>query len=180
MTRIKYNYPGIYNATPLVLSDGEGCGLAVNSSGQTVVDMGTAIYGEDSTLGLLAVMQKPVASSTYSPSIDNQMTQVTKRNSKASLGNVLSSFVSNTNAAVRYFQIHNKASTPAGGDVPVISMPIPAGSATVPGVLLLLNNFYTPAGYHLSTGVSWAISTTYATFTDSATASEHIVVINYK
>lgn len=39
MARSKHGMPGIYNATPLSLSDGEGSGLAVNSQGELIVNL---------------------------------------------------------------------------------------------------------------------------------------------
>ncbi|MGE0126680.1 MAG: hypothetical protein AB7U82_01150 [Blastocatellales bacterium] len=144
------------------------------------VSLGDAITGEDFTNQVLGVAHKPLAASTYALDTDNQMTQVTKRNSKAAAGNVFGFYVTNDNAAVRYFQIHNKASAPAATEVPVLSFKIPAGTANNPGELKIGRDILGEAGHYLSTGVSWAISTTYGTFTDSATASEHIVALKYK
>lgn len=54
---------------------------------------------------------------------------------KATPGNVFAVYVTNVNAAVRWFQFHNKATDPAGAETAQVYFPIPAGSATVPGVL---------------------------------------------
>ncbi len=56
-------------------------------------------------------------------------------------------------------------------------MPIPAGTANNPGVLLLTSEFYAPSSYQ-ATGVTWAITTTNATCT-AATASDHNVIVRY-
>ena len=49
---------------------------------------------------------------------------------KASAGTVYSVTASNINAAIRYLKFYNKASAPTvGTDVPVITIPIPAGGA---------------------------------------------------
>lgn len=113
------------------------------------------------------------------PSIYTELTQVTKAVVKSSAGNVFSAFISNANAAIRFFQLHNKATAPAAADVPIYSFPVPAGTANAPGTLILDQPFFTVRGSNFATGIGWAISTTYATFTDSATASEHVAVIHY-
>jgi hypothetical protein len=102
----------------------------------------------------------------------------TKANIKASAGRVLTFRVTNINAAVRYFQIHNKATAPAGADTALRSYIIPAGTATAPASLTL-DLDYLVDGIRCDTGIGFAISTTDTTFTDSATASEHIVDINF-
>lgn len=119
------------------------------------------------------------ATSTNVYSVNNSFGTATKAAAKASTGNLFSVYCSNINAAVRYLQIHNKATAPAGTDVPVSSFLIPAGTATAPATIVLDASYFGTNGKYLSTGVSWAISTTNATFTDSATASEHNLEINY-
>lgn len=91
---------------------------------------------------------------------------------KASAGHLMAIETTNENAAVRYLQFHNKATAPANPDVPVYSMPIPAGTSTVPGRLKLTQADLGPGGRAFSTGIAVGISTTAATFT-AATAAEH-------
>lgn len=100
---------------------------------------------------------------------------VTKAVVKSSPGNVRAIRFTNVNAAVRYAQLHDKATAPAGTNVPLISIPIPAGTATAPGVVEYVFN----PSVRFGTGIGWAVSTTQGTFTDSATASEHNVLIEY-
>lgn len=159
--RTDHGYVGIYNATDLALSDTNGSALATDAR------------------GVLLTVPRVGVSSANVPSLDAQMTQVTKRAVKASAGNMLAAYVTNDNAAVRYFQLHNKATTPAGTDVPLYSFKVPAGTANAPGTLILDNTFFTAAGAYFSTGIGYAISTTFATFTDAATASEHIVAVHF-
>ncbi len=97
---------------------------------------------------------------------------------KGSAGVFYSVHVTNINAAVRYFQLHNKATAPAGGDTAVISIPIPAGSATVPGVLSLGRDFFGLGGFSFATGISVGISTVAATFT-AATTTDHTIAGSY-
>lgn len=170
---------GIYQASADTLVDGHAAALALDVNRFAKVTLATLIAGEDLTNAVLGVTNKPIAASTYSPSLYSELTQVTKANIKASAGNVLSFYISNVNAAVRYFQLHNKASAPAGTDVPIYSFPIPAGTSTAPSVLQLGPSFWTVAGKYFSTGIGWAISTTYATFTDSATNTEHVALVHY-
>lgn len=99
---------------------------------------------------------------------------VTKQVLKASAGNVFAARVTNANAALRYFQIHNTATAPTGGAVPLVFFPIPVSG----GVMTVGPEFM--AGIEAcNAGVSWAISTTPTTFTDSATANEHTVLVKY-
>jgi hypothetical protein len=122
-----------------------------------------------------ATLPLPTAPSTYT-----EITQVTKANIKASAGNVVSIYISNINATLRYFQLHNKATPPAGGDVPVLSLPVGGGTPAFPIFFALGTDFFTDKGMSFAAGIGWAISTTYGTFTDSATASDHIAIVNYR
>lgn len=93
---------------------------------------------------------------------------------KASAGYLLSIRVSNINAAIRYLQIHNKATAPAGGDTPILSFPIPAGSATNPVAVTFGVDDFGPGGLSCSTGIAIGVSTAAATFT-AATTTDHVV-----
>lgn len=136
---------------------------------------GTLIAGEDLTNNVLGTQRKPVASSIYSGIAFNAVETASVAISvKATAGNLLSVIVTNYNAALRYLQIHNKASAPANPNVPVISIPIPAGTATAPGKLELSTAFFGDGGYFLSTGVAVGVSTTGGTYT-AATAADHVI-----
>lgn len=106
--------------------------------------------------------------------IDMDGGTVTKKVVKTTAGNVFAARVTNANAALRYFQIHNKATDPAGTNVPILSFPIP-----VSGGIMTVGAEFLSGGQECTTGVAWAISTTHATFTDSATANEHTVILKY-
>lgn len=142
-------------------------------------NLASLLAGEDLSNNVFAYVRKPLASPTYAPAFYSPLTLVTKANIKATPGNIFSVYVTNDNAAVRYLQIHNKATAPAAGDAPVEVFKIPAGTANNPGVLILDEGFFARGGLHLSTGIGFAISTTLATFTDSATASEHLITVQY-
>ncbi len=168
-----------YRVTQAPMYEGEtrkpACDVTNNAK---TVDMGLA-GGEDLTNGVQAYVRKPLAVPDYAPSVYNALTLVTKAVVKASAGNVFSVHITNDNAAVRYFQLHNKATAPAAGEAPLEVFKIPAGTANNPGVLSLDESHFARGGSHFTTGIGFAISTTLATFTDSATASEHIVNIKY-
>lgn len=135
---------------------------------------------EDNVNNVVGVIQKPVVASQYSPILSTTaITPATKIAAKNFPGQLLSAYATNANAAVRYLLILNKSSTPAGADVPVLAYPIPAGTAAAPGSIKLGSSDWTENGLSMSNGVSYAISTTAASFTDSATASEHIVNAMY-
>ena len=144
-------------------------GVVVNSGTVTTVSTVSAITAGNVTPVPLAT--SGAAASTYHP-----ITQVTKASVKGSAGNVFKFRATNENAAVRYIQLHNKATAPAATDVPVLSWKIPAGTATTPGYV----EFEFVYGEAFATGIGIAVSTTQATFTDSATASEHELFVEYK
>lgn len=170
---------GEYRATPTTYSDGDATVLQTDVNGNLKTVLETNISGEDNTNNVLGTLTKPVANSAYAADNSKDAGSVTKASVKATAGNVYSIRITNANAAVRYFQFHNKASAPAGGDTALRYYLIPAGTATQPTTLELNSNYFSPSVY-FSTGVAWAISTTATTFTDSATASEHTVDLNYK
>lgn len=92
---------------------------------------------------------------------------------------------SNGNAAVRFFQLHNKATAPVATDVPIISIPVfPNQTVAIPnGVLQGIpvsssTGVESPGIFPL--GLGWAWSTTMATFTDAATATDHSTHVVYE
>jgi hypothetical protein len=153
--------------------------LRINANGLLLMEKGSLDFGEDATNDTQGITPKVPIASKYSPSLYSELTQVTKANIKASAGMVTGFYITNDNAAVRYFQLHNKATAPAAADVPIYSFKVPAGTANNPGVLEIGTEFFTQAGKYFSTGIGWAISTTYATFTDSATNTEHIALVHF-
>lgn len=90
---------------------------------------------------------------------------------KQSPGYLIGVLTSSVNAGIRFLQIFNKASEPVAGDVPVMSIPIPGGTAGIPG-MLYADVILGESGLYLPTGIALGISTTAATFT-IATAADH-------
>ena len=169
---------GRYLSTPPSLTNNQIESLQLDASGNTKTTLATLIAGEDLTNNVLGTLPKPVNGSQYAPSTYQQFASVTKANIKATAGNVFFFRITNANAAVRYFQLHNKASAPAGGDTAQLSFLVPAGTATAPGIFELGINELAPSEY-FSTGIGWAVSTTASTFTDSATAADHNSTVRY-
>ncbi|MEO5627486.1 MAG: hypothetical protein ABIQ89_01200 [Candidatus Saccharimonadales bacterium] len=153
------------NSTPMVIA-----------SDQTTIPVTEQLAPayEDNASGVAAVQHKPIISALYSGTPFQASLTSVAISAKAAPGNLLSVRVSNINAAVRYLQIHNKASAPASTEVPVISVPIPAGSATAPAFVELGANFLGTNGLSLTTGVAIGVSTAAATYT-AATTTDHVV-----
>src|SRR4051794_12341550 len=101
------------------------------------VTFGGLIEGEDQDKHVLGTFTKPVASATYSPSRSTSFGSAVTATASAQASAVVAAYASNANAAIRYFQLHNRATALSGGETPIVSVPIPAGTANNPGVLIL-------------------------------------------
>jgi hypothetical protein len=132
---------------------------------------------EDNTNNVIATQNRPVVSSLYSgtPGHAEDDADVSV---KAAPGNLLSVVATNENAAVRYLQVHNKASAPGAGETAVVSYLIPAGSGTAPGRIQLNAADFGINGLHCTIGVALGISTAIDTFT-AATAGECFLTYVY-
>lgn len=97
---------------------------------------------------------------------------------KGTAGVFKSVYVTNINLAVRYFQVIDKATAPVGGDTALFSIPIPAGTVTIPGFIKLNTTFFGLAGLACATGIAIGISTTAGIFT-AATTTDHTVSGTY-
>jgi hypothetical protein len=133
-----------------------------------------APQAEDNVNAVIAVAIRPLATSTYAPSVYTNFGSSVAANVKASAGNVLAITCANANASTRYIQIHNTTSAPTGGAVPYLSFAVPANSQVVIGSQSLGGN-----GVYLSTGITMAFSTTAGTYT-AASASDQNTQILYK
>ena len=126
----------------------------------------------DNTNGVGAMVIKPLAVSTYSPTLFTNFGANATLNVKATPGNVYSVYCNNLNAAVRYLQLHNTATTPAGAAVPLMTFKIPATSTLVLGT-----DFFSLAGENFSTGIAFAFSTTEGTYTAGAAADQFTQIL---
>lgn len=128
----------------------------------------------DNTNDIVASVNKPLAVSTYTPSLFSNLGANATLNVKAAAGNVYAVKVHNINASARYIQLHNTATTPGGGAVPLITALVPASSE-----LLLGREFFGDSGIHFNTGIAFAFSTTEATYT-AGTATDQMTFVVYK
>ena len=165
-----------YNSTPITLTNGQVGTLQVDANGYLKVREQYQAGSEDNTNLVSTTVERLLSGvSTYSPTIFTNYGANLTLNVKAAAGNVYSIHAQNINAALRYVQIHNTATTPAGGAVPLVSFPIP-----VTGLINIDHDMLPAGGVYCSTGIAFAISTTLATYTASATANEHNTFITYK
>lgn len=170
---------GAVHTSTQTYSDGDRADMQMDINGNEFVRETYAPASEDNNNGLTAVALKPHANAGYSPTIYSYWAgSVTKANIKASAGNVFSILVTNTNASIRWFLLHNKASAPAATEAGLFAFPIPGGSVNSPGSVLIDSTWFANMG-NFSTGIGWSVGTTAATFTDSATAGDHTVMVNY-
>lgn len=115
----------------------------------------------------------PVQPVTPTQTFTNSAATTNATSTKASAGTVWSIHASNINAAARYLKIYNKASAPTvGTDVPVLTVPLPAGQ------VVQIDGGST--GIRFGTGIAWALTVTAAdSATDAVAASEIKVAISY-
>lgn len=166
---------GEYNATPETYSDNDAARLQVDVNGYLKVREQYQPGSEDNTNGNSAIIEKLLSGvSTYAPTLFTNFGANATLNVKATAGNVYALHCQNTNAAVRYIQLHNTATTPGGGAVPLLSFAIPASSSVVIDHELLV-----AGGAYFSTGIAFAFSTTLGTYT-AGTAGEQSTTIFYK
>lgn len=121
------------------------------------------------TVGTVSSMT-PVTPTT---SFVNSAATTNATSTKASAGTLWSVTANNINAAARYLKLYNKASAPTvGTDVPVLTIPIPAGGiAQVDGG---------SNGVRFATGIAWALTTAAAdSDTGAVAANEHKVALAY-
>ena len=122
----------------------------------------------DST-GVIGLVPLTAGGLTISKTISAGSTNATSV--KASAGQVYAIYVINTNAAVRYLKLYNKASSPTvGTDTPVMTLPI-SGSTTGGGFV-----FSSDVGIAFATGIAFALTTGVLDSDTGAVASSEIVV----
>lgn len=163
-----------YNSSAPTYTSGNSGALQMDVNGNLNVDERYAPQAEDNTNAVIAQAIKPLATSTYSWTKFQNLAANTTLNVKASAGNVRSLVCMNANAAVRYVQLHNTATTPAGGAAPVFSFIMPATS----GMVVIGADFFGDNGANFATGIAFAVSTTRDTYT-AATAADHSTFIQY-
>ena len=129
---------------------------------------------EDNTNSVIAQQILPLAVTTYAYSLFSNFGANATLNVKAGAGNVFSVKCHNLNAAARYLQLHNTATTPAASAVPLYAILIPAGSEVTIG-----NDFFGHGGVNFTTGIAFAFSTTEGTYT-AGVATDQFTYVMYK
>jgi hypothetical protein len=165
---------GQYNSSLPTMSNGDKgvVQLDVNGKVRTTTTVDAALPAGTNSIG--TTVWNPTAVNTYTADVFTNVGANTTLNVKATAGNVFSISCLNTNAAARYFQLFNTATTPAGAATAVYSWLIPAA-----GMIVLGTDFFTQNGLYFSTGIAFAYSTTFLTYT-AATAAEQVTCVRYK
>ena len=130
---------------------------------------------EDNTNAIYAVVEKPLAVSTYCASVATNLAAVNAANVKASAGNLFSVYTYNTNAAARFLFFVNTAGTPTGASTTLIApLLVPTGAQVFMG-----EDIFGQTGINFATGIGLAMMTTAAGGT-LATAGETWWTARYK
>ena len=161
-------------ALPTAVAANDRSDMYTSLQGEQLTYLSRLIAGEDQTNNLQSVAIKPLAVSTYSfTSFQNYGANATL-NVKASAGNVYGVSCYNANAAARWIQLHNTATTPGGGAVPLFSFLVPAGSQVV-----IDTDWFGLNGMAFSNGIAFAFSTAANSYTAGA-AADQSTQVNYK
>lgn len=115
-------------------------------------------------------------------SVDQSLGAKITNASKGSAGVLYSIVASNASTATAYWlQLFDTASAlTSGTTVPKVSIPLGVGATNNPLVLKLGSEVWGLVGMPFTTGITWAISTTGAVYTNGATASNHYVTVVYQ
>lgn len=151
--------------------DGDAESLRVDANGALHMNMS---YKLDSTNDRIGV--EAITSGGATPYKLNSAASTNATSVKGSAGQVYSIMATNTNAAVRYLKLYNKASAPTvGTDTPVQVYALP-GATTGGGFSLNI-----PVGMVFSTGIAFATTTGAADSDTGAVAANEIIVnLTYK
>lgn len=152
-------------------TDGDYATINTDSLGHQWIREGYQAAYEDNSNAVAAIQIRPIAASAYSPLLYTNLAAAATANVKATAGNVFSVKCHNLNAATRYFQLHNTATTPGGGAVPLLTFTVPSNTEVVIG-----NDFFSAAGLHFTTGIAFAFSTTEGTYTAGASTDQFSAV----
>lgn len=133
---------------------------------------------EDSPNGVYATANKPLAVITYAPTAGQSFATVAA-NIKATPGNWKSFQASSRALTLVYFQLHDKATAPTAGNVPIFEFPINGAIAGTVTSRVVGADFFSQNGCFFVTGLSYGYSTTSGTYT-AATAANHDTSYTYK
>lgn len=157
---------GIYHTTPTTRTDGQGGPFETDASGNLKHTLATLLSGEDQTNAALAMVRKPLAVSTYTPSKDVSSALEASTISKATPGNLFRAFgvVDKTAATGKYYiQFLDSATLPADGAVTHIITPIAVNHTNLTDTPF--DTGMIEAGVAAGSGIVMVISTTLVTKT---------------
>lgn len=163
---------GVYNASPITLDTGDVSAFQLTVNGYSKSVEQEMAVAEKNSDGYIATTWWPTSTSTDKGTA-YQNNSFTTQNVKASAGTVVRAVIINTTASVRYFQLHNTATTPGGGATAAFKFQIPANSMVILDRAALGAN-----GAYLNTGVAVGNSSVAATYT-AASAGDLLVDLIY-
>lgn len=164
----------IYNSSSQIRTEGQGGPFQATSLGDIKVGESFAPAAEDNTNGVIATAEKPLVTTTYSWSRFQNLGANATLNVKSSPGNLYSIYCHNLAGVIRFFQVFNTTTIPAGGAVPIYSFLVPISAS-----IIVDSAFFGSTGMNFSTGLAFAFSTTEATM-NTGSAADHITFIQYK
>lgn len=150
------------------VNEGDGGALRMSLRRALKTDLDTLLSGEDQTNSVMAVVIKPLGTSTYALSDDQSAAAEASSISKASSGTFFRFMATNIITADRYFQVFDSATLPANGTVPEHSWFVAAGGTA--------SEAYDLGDYHTN-GIVWCWSTTAGTKTIGG--ADGIAVVDY-
>lgn len=116
-----------------------------------------------------------LAGALPSPALFKNFGADATKNVRASAGVALGFSCRNTNAAIRFFQLHDTATVPDASAVPAIEFPVGIGALLVVGT-----EFFTAMGLLFDNGIAFAFSTTSGTYTAGSAADQTTQVVHAK
>lgn len=153
-------------------SDGDYATVNTDNLGHVWSREGYAAVAEDNTNGVFAEAIMPLAVSTYSWNSTSDFGSNVTLNIKATSGNVKAFYCHNLNGSARFLQLHNTATTPGAGNIPLFSFLVPAN-----GVALIDGQFFGENGKNFTTGIAYGFSTTEGTYTAGVAADQTTTVM---
>lgn len=147
----------------------------VGSAGQPVMGIdpnGNAQHLKTDAAG--ALLSGNVGSAATNGLTDHKLIAAATTNAtsvKATAGKICEGWVFNTSAATKFLKLYNKASAPTvGTDVPVMTLPIPAGQG------IALGSIFGIFGKYFSTGIAYALTGAAADNDATAIAAGDVIV----
>lgn len=157
---------------PTAVASGDRVNAIASLQGEVLMYPSRLFAGEDQTNGGIAVFSKLPTDATYLAT-GYQNNSFATINVKGSAGVFLGATIINTTASVRYFQIYNTATTPAGGATAKNKWLVPANS------MIVITQEDVVGGIECLNGIAIANSTAASTYT-AGSAGDLLVDVFYK